>query len=272
MLEIDGEGFRRKQEIVMRLLFTIGLALGMAGFAAAAGAQERRDIYANPENLKVLPKDISSAELRATMRGFSLGVGVRCSHCHVGEEDQSLLEYDFAADKKEPKRVAREMIRMLASINQTVGRIVEGADHQAVEVRCVTCHRGQDRPRLIGDVLSATLVDGDGDAVAAKYRALRDEHYGSHTFDFDESTLTDFADNLLRQDRLQAAVALHKLNMEYHPDSAMAHASLGDAYRRQGRHDLAIDAFRRALELNPEFTFVKRQLKALEEAEDEARP
>lgn len=256
----------------MRLLFIISFALGMAGLAAVAGAQERRDIYANPENLKVLPKDISSAELSATMRGFALGVGLRCSHCHVGEESQSLLEYDFAADKKEPKRIAREMIKMLASVNQSVGKIIEGADHDAVEVRCVTCHRGQDRPRLIGDVLSATLIDGDADAAVAKYRALRDEHFGGHTFDFTEFTLSDFADNLLRQDQPEAGIALHALNIEYHPDSAMAHAYLGNAYQRQGQRELAIEYFRKGLELNPKLTFIERRLKALEEAKDEAKP
>ena len=38
------------------------------------------------ENLKVLPPEISAADLRDTMRGFSMGLGVRCSFCHVGVE------------------------------------------------------------------------------------------------------------------------------------------------------------------------------------------
>ena len=39
-------------------------------------AQERVDIFADPENLKVLPEDISSDELSNTMPGFATVLGV----------------------------------------------------------------------------------------------------------------------------------------------------------------------------------------------------
>ena len=58
-------------------------------------------------NLKVLPKDIAKGELVSLMREFSGALGVRCGHCHVGESATSLEGFDFAADDKEPKRVAR---------------------------------------------------------------------------------------------------------------------------------------------------------------------
>lgn len=38
----------------------------------------------DPTNLQVLPKDIPKAQLVQTMRGFAMGLGVRCEHCHVG--------------------------------------------------------------------------------------------------------------------------------------------------------------------------------------------
>ena len=47
-------------------------------------AQQRIDVFADPKNLQVLPKDISSENLKNTMRGFSMGVGMRCETCHVG--------------------------------------------------------------------------------------------------------------------------------------------------------------------------------------------
>lgn len=34
------------------------------------------------------------------MRGFTRALGLRCSHCHVGEEGAPLATYDFAADEK----------------------------------------------------------------------------------------------------------------------------------------------------------------------------
>ena len=72
----------------MRTLISITLAaLLLPGLSRG---HERRDIYANPENLKVLPEDISSADLGATMKGFALGLGLRCENCHVGEAGKPL--------------------------------------------------------------------------------------------------------------------------------------------------------------------------------------
>ena len=63
-------------------------------------AQQRVDVFADPENLKVLPKDISSDELSTTMRGFAMGLGVRCETCHVGEPNTPLHTFDFASDER----------------------------------------------------------------------------------------------------------------------------------------------------------------------------
>ena len=60
-------------------------------------------------NLKVLPKTIGKQELLATMRGFALGLGVRCTYCHVGREGAPLDSVKFAADDKRTKRA--EMCR-----------------------------------------------------------------------------------------------------------------------------------------------------------------
>ena len=48
-------------------------------------------------NLKVLPKDISKGELIGNMKNAAIGLGVRCTFCHVGEGDD-LSTFDFASD------------------------------------------------------------------------------------------------------------------------------------------------------------------------------
>lgn len=50
------------------------------------------------ENLTELPADLPPERLGAVIRGFSQALGVRCSHCHVGEEGQPLSTYDFLSD------------------------------------------------------------------------------------------------------------------------------------------------------------------------------
>src|ERR1700743_1534887 len=68
-----------------------------------------------PQNLKVLPKDISEKELHDIMRSCSMALGVRCNFCHVSEkvEGQERPKFDFASDNKQEKKVTRDMMLMV---------------------------------------------------------------------------------------------------------------------------------------------------------------
>ena len=134
------------------LVFLLGSIA--AGLTSASVDAQQRDFFLDPENLQVLPGDISPSELDSQMRRFKLALGVECSHCHVGTDDRRLTDFDFPSDAKEPKRVAREMLRMVAAINGMVSSINRGPGHQVVAVACVTCHRGHFRPVMIKDVLA----------------------------------------------------------------------------------------------------------------------
>jgi len=70
-------------------------------------------------NLKVLPQDINTPGADGADGSFTRALGVRCTHCHVGEEGQPLSTYKFAADDKPAKRTARLMIEMVRAINST---------------------------------------------------------------------------------------------------------------------------------------------------------
>lgn len=96
-------------------------------------------------NLKVLPKEITRPELMKHMKGFALGLGVRCSSCHVGEENKPLSTYDFASDEKPMKRNARIMLAMVKEINEKSVSKLELGD-KPVTVTCYTCHRGSKEP------------------------------------------------------------------------------------------------------------------------------
>ncbi|MGH9777395.1 MAG: hypothetical protein ACRD5I_03195, partial [Candidatus Acidiferrales bacterium] len=68
-------------------------------------------------NLQVLPKDIGKPELVRIMKGFSLTFDKNCSFCHVATDD--LSEADFAADEKETKKKARELLRWIRETQKT---------------------------------------------------------------------------------------------------------------------------------------------------------
>lgn len=52
------------------------------------------------------------------MRNVTIGLGVRCQFCHIGEEGQPLAQFDFASDQKRTKVIARQMMRMMQEVNR----------------------------------------------------------------------------------------------------------------------------------------------------------
>jgi hypothetical protein len=118
---------------------------------ADVGAQGGGNIFENPQNLKVLPQDISPEALRETMKSAAVGLGVRCWFCHVGEEGQDLATFDFVSDEKAHKEMSRVMFQMVMDINGTyMPKIAElegeGETEDVAKVRCVTCHAGKPYP------------------------------------------------------------------------------------------------------------------------------
>ena len=76
------------------------------------------------------------------MRGFSSALGVRCIHCHVGDDPRDLSSVDFSSDAREAKRVARVMMTMVQTLDDDLLKpgLVEGERAESMEVRCATCH------------------------------------------------------------------------------------------------------------------------------------
>jgi hypothetical protein len=108
-----------------------------------------------PENLKVLPKDISEKDLHNIMRNWSMSLGVRCGYCHVSTPvpGQEHPNFDWASDAKKEKQTAREMVKMTMAINeQHLGKIKTMGD-PLEQIKCVTCHMGRTTPIISVDSL-----------------------------------------------------------------------------------------------------------------------
>jgi hypothetical protein len=183
-------------------------------------------------NLKVLPRDISPDSLVAMMGRFTRALGVRCSHCHVGEEGRPLSTYDFAADDKAAKRTARVMLQMVHHINHEHLAEVERRVEPPVRVECATCHRGATTPRMLQDILLAAYQVAGIDSTIATYRSLRERFYGRFTYDFSEVPLADVATRINAPGRMADAERLMAMNVELFPNSNFTrrqHATLSIA-------------------------------------------
>lgn len=229
------------------------------------GAPATAQIPDTFENLQVLDKNIEKRALIDTMRGMAGALGVRCNHCHVGEDPNSLQGYDWASDDKRSKRVAREMLKMVRVLNdEYLAPIVEEGT-EPVRVSCVTCHRGQMRPRLIEDVLRQARDEGGVDSLMSRYTALRDRYYGRHTFDFSEAVLADMAQEEARQGDLEGAVRLASMNLEFYPEHSVSWILLGQARAQQGDKDAAVESLQKALQFETHDRMKARIQKMIED-------
>ncbi len=238
----------------------------VVAFTALVGAtgESRAQIPDEFTNLKVLPEDIGKRELLGVMRGFAGDLGVRCNHCHVGPDN--LQGMDFATDEKQTKKVSRKMMKMVDSINgQHLAKIDTGRDAR-VEVTCQTCHHGVGVPQSI-DGLLARSIDADGiDAATKLYRELREKHYGEGAYDFSRGPLNGLAELLGGSDKLDEALAIVEMNIEFHPEDSYTRMMAGGIHQARGENAEAIAAFEKAVAIEPENRWAKQQLERVKAA------
>jgi len=87
------------------------------------------------KNIKEL-KGMPNAQLIPVMSFMSASLGVSCDFCHVSKDGK----LDAAAEGKDEKNTARDMISMVRNINR---RSFKGEP----QVSCFTCHAGQALPK-----------------------------------------------------------------------------------------------------------------------------
>jgi hypothetical protein len=100
-------------------------------------------------------KNLPASEFISTMHYYSWSLGKPCTFCHV--------EHKFDSDDKKEKKSARQMVEMVASINE---HSFEGKP----TVRCFTCHEAHTHP------LSRPLFADEIAAAAAEAQKEHDEH------------------------------------------------------------------------------------------------
>jgi tetratricopeptide (TPR) repeat protein len=230
---------------------------GLVLWGAAAQAQ----LPDKFTNLKVLPKDISKAELQSMMREFAFALNVRCEHCHAEKPGGKKFEMDFAADDKEPKKTARLMIEMVAAINRDY---INKVSTTPISVQCVTCHHGLTEPRTLNSVLAEAIDKKGIDSAVALYHDLRQKYYGSGQYDFGETSLNQLSESLLAQKKNKEAMTIMEMSFDSnHPDSVWSYHLLAMTHQANGQIDKAIADYRKVLELHPDDTWAKDQIVSL---------
>jgi hypothetical protein len=197
-------------------------------------------------NVQVLPEEMTAQQVIGQMRNYTFALGVRCQYCHVGEEGRDLATFDFVSDNRRPKRVAREMIRMVQMINRRLDSL-PGREGNGLQVSCMTCHRGITRPVPLATLLADVARAAGADSAVRAYRALRTRYDNSGAYDFREGSLNNAALSLATSMHFAEALALLDFNETLYPDSSGMSVFRGNILLRRGDTTAAADAFREAL-------------------------
>lgn len=254
--------FRLRNLISTLFLILCFLAIGSAR-SSAQGFRWPEE----PKNLKVLPKEARGAQLGKIMRGFASSLGVRCEHCHVGE-GPNLAKFDFSSDQKITKRTTRVMFEMVQAINRDhIAKLtnLDDSSQGRVEVACMTCHRTQAKPLMLGDMLTETVEKEGIKAAVARYRELREKYYGGFAYDFSPGMLTGLGERLAQGKNFDAALAILQLEIEMNGESASIYFTLGGVQAGAGMQEEALKTYEKGLEIAPEGwkPFFRQQIERL---------
>jgi Flp pilus assembly protein TadD len=191
------------------------------------------------------------------MRDFSISLGAHCGTCHVETADHKT---DFASDDKEEKRTARVMLKMVDEINHGyIGKL----GTSAMQVQCVTCHRGIEKPRTINAVLTDTIEKKDVQAAIAQYTDLRKKYYGSASYDFSDLPLNLMAESLVQKGNAKDAVAIMDMNVSFNTPTARTYNVLATVHKANGEIGKAKADLEKLLQLQPENRRAKQMLEDL---------
>ncbi len=91
-------------------------------------------------NIQMLKGVLAGRLLRIMDVGFSRSLGVTCTHCHMVDQ--------WEKEDKPTKQVAREMEKMVQTINNDLLKNIKNLKGPNSIVNCTTCHRGQTKPAL----------------------------------------------------------------------------------------------------------------------------
>lgn len=104
------------------------------------------------------------------------------------------------------------------------------------------------------------IVDGINKALTEydNLKELRNTEYN-----FSENELNILGYKLLGDNQIEDAIQIFKINVKAYPGSSNVYDSLGEAYMNNGENNLAIENYKKSLELDPENGNAKAMLKKL---------
>jgi len=127
-------------------------------------------------------------------------------------------------------------------------------------VRKILKNEPYDKPDLLPEMKFYKLLkDGGADALEKDFKTILDANH----LMFNDMHLNHFGYGLMQNDELDLAIEVFKLNVKLFPDVANVYDSMGEAYMNKGEKDLAIENYKKVIDMDPQNQNAKRMLDKL---------
>jgi tetratricopeptide (TPR) repeat protein len=114
----------------------------------------------------------------------------------------------------------------------------------------------------LAEALMKTITEQDVAAAIKQYRDLKATQAAN--YDFSEPVLNALGYQLLGAKKMKEAIEIFKLNVEAYPQAANPYDSLGEAYLQAGERALALQNYKKSVELNPQNAAAVQIIKNME--------
>ncbi len=98
-------------------------------------------------------------------------------------------------------------------------------------------------------IMSKTIAASGVNKAIEQYRELK--RLQPENYNFEEAQLNTLGYQLIHHERLEDAIEIFKLNVEMFPEAFNAYDSLAETYMTSGNKELAIENYKKSIELNP---------------------
>jgi hypothetical protein len=98
---------------------------------------------------------------------------------------------------------------------------------------------------------------------AQEFNASNEDRRNLIKYWHSEDDINEWGYSFLQHNEKEKALEIFKLNVFLHPQSAKAHDSLGEGYLKSGNRELAIQNYKKALELNPNYESSRKALEQM---------
>lgn len=206
--------------------------------------------------------------------GVTIALGTD-SHRSVLEEAQNILSLQVI-DSRAVLNLATQTTAEIIFPNRKIGQLADGyeANFIVVDANPLEDFAVFRKPVLlvkkghvlrvktpVAAVLMQELHRKGIDAAVELYRNLQSTK--SEDYDFSELQLNRLGYDLLQKGKVQQAITIFQLNVEFFPNSSNVYDSLGEAYLANGEKENARKNYQKSLELNPHNTNAAEILKKL---------